>query len=176
MKIELKNISINHSLSEETFCFTATIYVDGQRAFEASNHGHGGPDRYVPFNGYTGPSIDQIDAWLKANRAPNTDYGITIDHSLEIEVGDLLNAHTRAAERKRIAKAFDKILAKSIAALRDGKLVTWKAPPTPDLIAKVRAAHPTVEILNGADDATIQRGLLAYCPDLASFDKKGVAA
>lgn len=173
MRIELKNVQINHTLSEETFCYTATIYVDGKRAFEASNHGHGGPDSYQPVRGYTGPSEQEIDAWLKANRAPDTTYGITIDHSFEIEVGELLNAHVAAAERRRVTKAFDKILAKQIAALRDGKLVTWKAPPTPDLIAKVRTSHPTVEILNGADAATIERGLLAYCPDLA---KMGAAA
>lgn len=42
MKIELKNISINKRLSEETTCFVANIYVDGKKAGEASNRGNGG--------------------------------------------------------------------------------------------------------------------------------------
>jgi hypothetical protein len=46
MKIELKNLKINERLSEETTCFSATVYVDGKRAFEAANRGHGGCNEY----------------------------------------------------------------------------------------------------------------------------------
>jgi hypothetical protein len=49
MKIELKNLKHMESLSEETNCFTATVYIDGKRAGEASNRGHGGCNEYHPF-------------------------------------------------------------------------------------------------------------------------------
>ncbi len=42
MKIELKNIKINNSFSEETLCFRATFNVNGKKAGSVSNDGHGG--------------------------------------------------------------------------------------------------------------------------------------
>jgi hypothetical protein len=42
MRIEMKNVKIAASLSEETLAFTASIYVDGKRVGDASNHGTGG--------------------------------------------------------------------------------------------------------------------------------------
>ena len=50
MEITSKNISHNERLSEETNCFSATIYIDGKKAGEASNHGHGGPTMIHPAN------------------------------------------------------------------------------------------------------------------------------
>ena len=41
-RIELKNLKVAECLSEETTAFTATVYVDGKRAFAARNQGHGG--------------------------------------------------------------------------------------------------------------------------------------
>lgn len=168
MKIELKNIKIHHGLSEETHCYTATIYVDGKRAFDASNHGHGGADDYWPVKGYEGPDESAISAWLKENRPPIVGPDYSLEMNLEMEVSNLLDAHIAAEERKRITRSFDRILSKSIAAIRDGKLITWKAPPTPANLAAIKAKNPTVEILNGADAALRERGLLAYCPDLAT--------
>lgn len=44
-KIELKNIKLMKSLSEETPCYSAALYVDGKPfATSVTNHGHGGPD------------------------------------------------------------------------------------------------------------------------------------
>ena len=43
MKVELRNISHNVRLSEETECFSADIWIDDKKAGQASNRGHGGP-------------------------------------------------------------------------------------------------------------------------------------
>jgi hypothetical protein len=51
MRIELKNFKYMASLSEETYCYTAIAWVNGTKAFEASNHGHGGEDMYHPVRG-----------------------------------------------------------------------------------------------------------------------------
>lgn len=40
--IEVKNVKIYDSLSEETLCFTATVYKNGKRIGTAKNTGHGG--------------------------------------------------------------------------------------------------------------------------------------
>src|SRR3546814_1760777 len=70
MEIALKAIKIHKGRSEETYCYTATVLVDGIPAFHASNHGHGGCDNYQPVPGYKGPSELEISAWLKANKEP----------------------------------------------------------------------------------------------------------
>jgi len=42
MEITIKNLKVIKALSEETLCFTATVYVDGKKAGTASNRGFGG--------------------------------------------------------------------------------------------------------------------------------------
>ena len=44
MKLEVKNVKIHDDMSEETMCFSATLYVDGKRVATAKNNGHGGPN------------------------------------------------------------------------------------------------------------------------------------
>jgi len=48
-KLELKNISYYERGSEETPCYNATVYVNGKKAVEVSNDGHGGCDRQHPY-------------------------------------------------------------------------------------------------------------------------------
>jgi hypothetical protein len=49
LKIELRNVKYFAAGSEETSCFTATVYVDGKKAGTAQNHGTGGPTMVHPF-------------------------------------------------------------------------------------------------------------------------------
>ena len=42
MKITLKNVKVHRDLSEETLCFSASIYLDGKKAGTVSNRGCGG--------------------------------------------------------------------------------------------------------------------------------------
>ena len=48
MKIELKNFKHYEKLSEETYCFTANIYVNGKFCGTAENRGIGGCTDYRP--------------------------------------------------------------------------------------------------------------------------------
>lgn len=48
MKVELRNVKYAAFASEETSCFQATIYIEGKRAGEVSNDGHGGSDNIHP--------------------------------------------------------------------------------------------------------------------------------
>ena len=52
--MELKNLSLNTSISEETHCFRASVYINGKRMFTASNGGNGGPNFYSPSDFNTG--------------------------------------------------------------------------------------------------------------------------
>lgn len=44
INLELKNIKHMESLSEETNCYRADLYLDGKKVAAVSNHGHGGCD------------------------------------------------------------------------------------------------------------------------------------
>ena len=61
-KIELKNISHYARGSEETPCYNATVYINGKKAIEISNDGHGGMDRQ-----HTYPNIEERGLVQKAN-------------------------------------------------------------------------------------------------------------
>lgn len=179
MKIEIRNLKIARSLSEETTAYTADIFVDGVKSFAASNHGTGGCDMYHRLPTATVSEAD-VNAWLATNVAPDGPYeadpaargawdnGHTCD--LEVFVGRFIEAAERETDRKRIAKKYDGILAKNIAGLRDGGLVTWKAAPTPANLASLRKAKPEIVLLNDADEATKAAGLRAYCPDYAALE------
>lgn len=60
-KFTLKNLKVCEWASEETTCFTATMYVDGKRVGECSNDGHGGAHRYE-FN--EKPYVNHTQEWL----------------------------------------------------------------------------------------------------------------
>lgn len=93
MRIELKKLKVVNALSEETTCYTAEIWVDGARAFLASNRGHGAAD---DFHQVGVVSEASVNAWLAANRQP-TRFGDTVlEHTLEFEVAALI---TKTEER-----------------------------------------------------------------------------
>ena len=66
MKIELKNFKHFPSISEETEAFSATIYVEGQRMFLASNRGHGEENRVEPVTGKTYADVRKLADWVKS--------------------------------------------------------------------------------------------------------------
>ena len=128
MKIEIRNLKIAKTLSEETTAYTGVIYIDGKRAFDASNHGQGGCDNYRPIAPFKYDDIDRINTWLKANRTPmENPYGSPLEYDLELEVGDLIT-------KFEIRKEFDRMVKKRLVVIgdKDGvpTLFTYKNAPT----------------------------------------------
>jgi len=136
MKVTIAGLKHMASLSEETHAYTATILIDGVRAFEGSNHGTGGPDMYHRLKGYDGPSDIEIDAWLKANTPKLEYHGMELDNSLEIIVGDLINEQLGDKVLKRMLSTKIVVLDKG----DDGEdaLFTYKGKPTPENLAAMR--------------------------------------
>lgn len=117
MKLEIKNVQHNETLSEETHCFSAKIYIDGVHAFNVSNHGHGGCNDVRP-SGKCRLTEADVNAWLAANRPPDPEFP-RLKHDLEIEVGDLVN-------RWLAAKALNKLLSKFLVSTDGKSLFTRK--------------------------------------------------
>lgn len=61
--ITLKNIKVHEDMSQETTCFSATIYVGGKRIGEVRNDGHGGPNFYHWLDAELGR---QVHVWAEA--------------------------------------------------------------------------------------------------------------
>lgn len=110
MDIELKNITYNARLSEETPAYAASLYVDGKKIGTVSNAGHGGPDN---FDGDR-EAYDRADKWCRENlpkgvvRTGNEDEGVKtheFDTDLEMRCGELLEAHLLRRELRSLLRS-----------------------------------------------------------------------
>ncbi|MGD9811024.1 MAG: hypothetical protein AB7U35_06760 [Sphingobium sp.] len=152
MKIELRRVSYNAALSQETAAFTAEIWIDGALAFHARNQGTGGADFYHQVGQWTQA---QVDSWLKANRPPRSLAGdIVCDHDLEIEVSDLL---ARAVEGRRLKR----LLRTNLVTIENDRILHYPLRKRPlSIVARaVRATNPGAVIVNDAGDDVFARAL-----------------
>jgi hypothetical protein len=70
VKIELRSMQYAAFASEETACYSASLYVDGTKIGIVGNDGHGGCDS---FHGDQA-AYREADAWCRAN-LPKIDFG-----------------------------------------------------------------------------------------------------
>lgn len=102
-KIELRNISHSARNSEETDCFVADVYLDGKKAGEARNQGHGGPTDIYPVD--LSRALDAYGATLPPHVCdfmdPETKQPATLTMDAELIVGDLLTQWILAKDLRR---------------------------------------------------------------------------
>ncbi len=61
--LEVKNISHYERGSEETPCYNATVYINGKKAIEVGNDGHGGMDKQSQYDGFEHGIVQQANKW-----------------------------------------------------------------------------------------------------------------
>lgn len=103
MQIVLKNVKYVASMSEETHCFSASVYIDGVKAGEVSNRGYGGPNEY---------SSDELQARLDEHGKTlpphvseiKDDDGnpMVLEIDAEIIIGELMNDYLTEKDLKRL--------------------------------------------------------------------------
>lgn len=99
MKTELRNVKYASFNSEETNCFSAAVYIDGVKAGEVSNDGHGGPDNHHPHE-----LGERLEVWAKT-LPPYTFGGETAPHNAETAIGELFDEWLITRDlKKRIGK------------------------------------------------------------------------
>jgi hypothetical protein len=81
-KLELKNIKIITAMSEDSACFTATLYVDGKRTALCSNHGQGEPTDFDVLNK---PKWDEFETYAKSVAKYEIEYAAQIVDALIFE-------------------------------------------------------------------------------------------
>lgn len=71
-RLTVKNYKVAEWASEETECFTASLYLDGKRIGTARNDGHGGPD-YYDFLTPAGEKAfwDYVKEWKESDEVRN---------------------------------------------------------------------------------------------------------
>jgi len=133
MNITIKNTKIMESLSDETMCFTATGYVNGVKAFNVENRGHGGCNFYQAINR---PLYDKAVAFAMESRGIN----VKMD-SLDYIIDDLVIDYQYSRDLKRLMK--------KVVMIEDGKAYTFKAVYTPEIGSFIQKKYPNGVILNG---------------------------
>lgn len=166
MRIELKKLKVVAALSQETTAYTAIVLVDGARAFHAENRGHGGCDEFHAFKGYDGPGLATVNAWLKSNEPPEGPFEPDAAHRAPFDRGtpcDLEIFVMRWIAKADALRKLTRLLATSVLAIgSSGELFKFKAKPDPATIARLRASHPSDEIVNGAGGDVVERALGAF--------------
>ncbi len=103
--ITLQNIKRVAHFSEETHCYTAVLYVDGERWGTVSNRGHGGPDDFHGEGGRGYGDIETLNKLIGETFTPYEAYGMTLEQNLEMVCADLVNQWLRDKDFARAMKA-----------------------------------------------------------------------
>lgn len=114
-KIEMKNISYYARGSEETPCYNATVYINGKKAVEVSNDGHGGCDRQHVWH-ENGFNLREIDKWCVEKFGQETwEYGgktystdLDLEHYCHQQLYNWLDAKLLKKEMKKQYLCIDK--------------------------------------------------------------------
>lgn len=93
MNVQLKNVKNHPDMSQETDCFSASIYVDGKRIGEVRNDGQGGSHEYS----WSDPTAGkQLEAWAQTQPAEFD--------KLDQIINNLLDRQDIIAQLKRLTK------------------------------------------------------------------------
>jgi hypothetical protein len=113
MKIELKKISFNERMSEETNCFVADLYINGKNVGECKNEGHGGCTWYRGNSKEANVLIQEAEAYCKT--LPKVKWkDKEWEQSLESYIDEQLEAYLKAKFETKARKKFEKLQEKSI--------------------------------------------------------------
>src|SRR6185437_6844340 len=136
MEIVLKNIKVNERLSEETTCFSATIYIDGVRAGEASNRGYGGMTEYRG-NDAQGMKLlldaEEYCRKLPPRTYPGADDGKDLVLKLNLEgfIDDLVTEHLKKRDLESFVRKMEKaMLTGIVVGVPEKEYRVWKLKVT----------------------------------------------
>ena len=104
-EIILKNLKHFESGSQETHCYTASIFVDGKKFATVENDGHGGCDNVHPIDGGWN-AVRELEERIKATfpRIESEYFEDGMEPSLEIICGDLVNAFLLKKKFKKVMR------------------------------------------------------------------------
>lgn len=111
MNIELKKISFNERMSEETNCFVADLYINGKKVGYVRNDGRGGCTDYHGNTKEDNVLIAEAEAYCKS--LPNVrseELNFEYPNSLENTIDELFENYLKEREQKKMEKLFNKAI------------------------------------------------------------------
>lgn len=145
MKIEVKKISHNARLSEETMCFSADLYIDGKNIGTVSNRGHGGSNDFGVYGAENQAAMYRAEQFCKELPVYRS-YDMDLPMDLEFFVTLLVSREISRKEFLRLCKT------KVVHQRKDGEIYTASVPKgrTPDenYCAGYQNHFPDVKVLN----------------------------
>lgn len=141
MQITLKNVKHYPSMSEETECFEAVVYIDGKKAGRVANRGHGGSHEM------DSAVWVRIAAYAKTLPHKTANVGgesFTYPQSAETLIDDALEVVLRGKEEARIRKIFDRSIDAKVMYTKDGGVygVTYGSTKSlPSALLERRTKH-----------------------------------
>lgn len=157
--IELKGIKVLSSMSQETNCYEATLYVDGEKWASVGNAGHGGCDDCHPVAGRSHQDFIDLNARIAATfEAYQSPYGgDPIPMDIEMVCGDIVDAFIVEKEAKKVTKGKVAFFKTPPAEGTPASLYTipLKGRPVEAGLAHVRKTYPEAVILNELEGAAL---------------------
>lgn len=105
--VELKRVSVNHRLSEETNCFVADIWIDGKKVGDVRNDGHGGCNMYTNWEvqrrlGDLARTLPPVTTNFHDPHDPSRMF--TFQPDADHIIGELIDRHIAKTDLKRLMK------------------------------------------------------------------------
>jgi hypothetical protein len=105
MKIELRKISFNERMSEETNCFVADLYINGKKVGYCKNEGHGGCTDYRGNTKEDNVLIAEAEKYFKSLPKVKVEgLNFMLQPTLENAIDEQLEEYLKAKERKKFEK------------------------------------------------------------------------
>jgi hypothetical protein len=164
VKIEIRKFKYFPSGSQETNCFTAEVWADGELIAYADNSGHGGPTNVCPAQGMR-QKYNDIEAYLTSLPPvpyKSEYYSGEMDSNLENTVDQLVDDAINAKEREKFQRKMETSMLKGYVIGKPGAdsyaTFSYKRPLA-DIIAtaqgkEVIKAHLLAHVAKGDINST----------------------
>ena len=163
--IELRRFQHAAFASQETHCFSAEVWVNGEHAFDARNEGHGGSDHYFPAprKGYREilnhdamkKGMETLKAYCETLPPHEFGEGRSIPIDVEILIGNLVNDKLMERERRRLFNACKKRVLFLTQGPKNMEIRQTGVVPIeqhPRVIEQMRKKFPDAIFLNGMSE------------------------
>lgn len=126
MKLELKNIKFYESMSEETNCFQADLFINGKKIAYVKNTGQGGPTDYGVHDFKLQNVLREAEQFCLTLPKEQISDTFEFQPTLESKIDDLFEAWLKVKGDKKMEKQMEKGI------LYGNKyqytIVTWNVP------------------------------------------------
>lgn len=126
LQITLKNVRHYPSMSQETACFEAVVYINGKKAGYVANRGHGGSHE---MDSSVREPLAAYARTLPAETYEMDGKSFTLPQCADSLIDDALNVILRQKEEMRFERIARKDLSTRVMFVREGKLLQTKKLP-----------------------------------------------